>query len=128
MLPCHTLAHAGAQGKIGPNLDAAFQVMRDEHYPLSTIREVVAKQIKYPNTDPSTGAPGMPREPRHRAPRSTNRGVRRLCGGIPVKDAVAAGCGEAGSGTVAEAPVVAAAARPTARRSSPTMAARAATR
>jgi mono/diheme cytochrome c family protein len=57
---CHTLAHAGAQGKIGPDLDAAFAVMRDEKYPQSTIREIVAKQIKYPNTDPATGAPGMP--------------------------------------------------------------------
>ena len=57
---CHTLAHAGAQRKIGPDLDAAFAVMRDDKYPQSTIREIVAKQIKYPNTEPATGAPGMP--------------------------------------------------------------------
>jgi mono/diheme cytochrome c family protein len=57
---CHTLAHAGTKGTIGPNLDAAFQVMKDEHFKESTIREVVAKQIKYPTTEPATGAPGMP--------------------------------------------------------------------
>jgi mono/diheme cytochrome c family protein len=57
---CHTLAHAGTTGTIGPNLDAAFQTAHDEDYKESTIREVVAKQIKYPTTDPPTGEPGMP--------------------------------------------------------------------
>ena len=58
---CHTLAHAGTAGTIGPNLDAAFQVAHDRDYRDSTIREVVAKQIKYPTTDPPTeGAVGMP--------------------------------------------------------------------
>jgi mono/diheme cytochrome c family protein len=57
---CHTLAHAGTQGKVGPNLDAAFAVMKEEDYPPSTVLEIVAKQIKYPNTHPATGEPGMP--------------------------------------------------------------------
>jgi mono/diheme cytochrome c family protein len=58
---CHTLAHAGTTGTIGPNLDAAFQVAHDRDYKESTIRNVVAKQIKYPTTDPPTeGAVGMP--------------------------------------------------------------------
>jgi sulfite dehydrogenase len=96
---CHTLAHAGAQGKIGPNLDAAFQVMREEHYPLSTIREIVAKQIKYPNTDPSTGAPGMPANLVTGSQVDDIASYVSCAAGIPVKDAVAAGCGEAGSGT-----------------------------
>ena len=57
---CHTLAHAGTQGKVGPDLDAAFSVVQEKDYPESTVQEVVAKQIKYPNTDPATGAIGMP--------------------------------------------------------------------
>ena len=57
---CHTLANAGTKGTIGPNLDAAFAVVQEKEYPDSTVREVVAKQIKYPNTEPSTGAIGMP--------------------------------------------------------------------
>jgi mono/diheme cytochrome c family protein len=58
---CHTLAHAGTTGTIGPNLDAAFQVAHDEDFKESTIRQVVAKQIKYPTTDPPTeGTVGMP--------------------------------------------------------------------
>jgi mono/diheme cytochrome c family protein len=58
---CHTLAHAGTTGTIGPNLDAAFQVAHDRDYKESTIRNVVAKQIEYPTTDPPTeGAVGMP--------------------------------------------------------------------
>src|SRR5437016_5880846 len=49
---CHTLAAAGAQGKIGPNLDEAFAGVRrsgrDWHFQDSTIRQVVADQIKFP--------------------------------------------------------------------------------
>ena len=49
---CHTLGAAGANGKIGPNLDEAFAAMRaagrDTHFEESTIRQVVADQIKYP--------------------------------------------------------------------------------
>jgi cbb3-type cytochrome c oxidase subunit III len=49
---CHTLGAAGTQGKTGPNLDEAFAAMResgeDTHFEESTIRQVVADQIKYP--------------------------------------------------------------------------------
>ncbi|MFN2471460.1 MAG: c-type cytochrome [Gaiellaceae bacterium] len=57
---CHTLAHAKAQANIGPSLDGAFQALRRKHFDDSTIREIVSKQIKYPITNPPTGAPGMP--------------------------------------------------------------------
>jgi cytochrome c6 len=49
---CHVLGAAGAQGKTGPNLDDAFAAVResgrDSHFDESTIRQVVADQIKYP--------------------------------------------------------------------------------
>jgi cbb3-type cytochrome c oxidase subunit III len=49
---CHTLGAAGASGKIGPNLDDAFAAMRgpgrDTHFEESTIKQVVADQIKFP--------------------------------------------------------------------------------
>ena len=49
---CHTLGAAGANGKVGPNLDEAFAAMRgpghDSHFEESTIRQVVADQIKFP--------------------------------------------------------------------------------
>jgi cytochrome c6 len=62
---CHTLADAGSQGKIGPNLDDAFGVGRSDRpgqgFKESTIREVVLGQIKYP-AEPDQGAsdPAMP--------------------------------------------------------------------
>jgi mono/diheme cytochrome c family protein len=68
---CHTLADAGTQGTIGPNLDDAFVESRREGFKASTIRNVVDGQIKYAIEHPSgfvTGpdgkespAPGMPR-------------------------------------------------------------------
>ena len=68
---CHTLADAGTQGKIGPNLDDAFAGPRSEGFKDSTIRNVVHGQIKYAIEHPAgfvTGpdgkelpAPGMPR-------------------------------------------------------------------
>jgi mono/diheme cytochrome c family protein len=68
---CHTLADAGTQGRIGPNLDDAFSGPRSEGFKASTIRNVVLGQIKYAIEHPSgfvTGpdgkelpAPGMPR-------------------------------------------------------------------
>jgi len=61
---CHTLADAGAQGKIGPNLDEAFQhVVGDgpsQGFDESTVRDVVRGQIAYPVEDPPTEAAGMP--------------------------------------------------------------------
>jgi mono/diheme cytochrome c family protein len=68
---CHTLADAGTQGKIGPNLDDAFAGDRAQGFKESTIRNVVHGQILYavehppgfikgPNGEEEP-APGMPR-------------------------------------------------------------------
>jgi mono/diheme cytochrome c family protein len=57
---CHTLADAGTQGQIGPNLDYAFLQSRRDGLGESTFVQVVRGQIAYPITSPSTGAPGMP--------------------------------------------------------------------
>lgn len=59
---CHTLADAGATGKIGPNLDSAFERTRTDGLGEATVRQVVRGQIAYPVVAPSTGAPGMPRD------------------------------------------------------------------
>lgn len=67
---CHTLADAGTQGKIGPNLDDAFAGARAQHFKESTIRNVVHGQILFPTSNPGgvikgpngveQRAPGMP--------------------------------------------------------------------
>ena len=61
---CHTLAAAGTQGKVGPNLDDAFRHSRSDDpgqgFSQSTIRDVVRGQIAYPVEEPPTGEPGMP--------------------------------------------------------------------
>jgi mono/diheme cytochrome c family protein len=57
---CHTLAAAGTQGKIGPNLDEAFKQSKKDGLGEETIAGVVRNQIAYPITDTITGAPGMP--------------------------------------------------------------------
>jgi cbb3-type cytochrome c oxidase subunit III len=57
---CHTLADAGTNGTVGPNLDDAFAQARDAGMTSDTFTQVVATQIKFPITDTSTGAPGMP--------------------------------------------------------------------
>jgi mono/diheme cytochrome c family protein len=69
---CHTLADAGTQGKIGPNLDDAFSGPRREGFKESSIRNIVDGQIKYAIEHPSgfvkgpngeeLPAPGMPRD------------------------------------------------------------------
>jgi mono/diheme cytochrome c family protein len=61
---CHTLADAGTNANIGPNLDAAFAADKDPsfHKPsqaLTVIEDVVRGQIAYPESDPGTGSPGM---------------------------------------------------------------------
>ena len=58
---CHTLADAGTNGTVGPNLDDAFAQARDAGMTSDTFTQVVATQIKFPITDTSTGAPGMPK-------------------------------------------------------------------
>jgi cbb3-type cytochrome c oxidase subunit III len=57
---CHTLADAGTNGTVGPNLDDAFAQARDAGMTSDTFTQVVATQIRYPITNTSTGAPGMP--------------------------------------------------------------------
>ena len=44
---CHTLADAGTQGTIGPNLDNAFASDRKQGFDESTMQQVVADQIKF---------------------------------------------------------------------------------
>jgi cbb3-type cytochrome c oxidase subunit III len=57
---CHTLADAGTNGTIGPNLDDAFAQAREAGMTSATFTQVVATQIRFPITETSTGAPGMP--------------------------------------------------------------------
>ena len=58
---CHTLADAGTQGRIGPNLDEAFGPGRQQGFKASTIRAIVYDQIKYPSPpDVSPRVPAMP--------------------------------------------------------------------
>ena len=57
---CHTLADAGTNGKIGPDLDDAFAQAREAGMTSETFTQVVATQIRFPIEDPVTGAPGMP--------------------------------------------------------------------
>lgn len=49
---CHTLAAAGAQGTIGPNLDVAFAEARSEGFKESAILDIVHDQIKFPGQYP----------------------------------------------------------------------------
>jgi cbb3-type cytochrome c oxidase subunit III len=46
---CHTLAAAGSQGTVGPNLDDAFRGDREQKFKESTIRDVVLLQIRQPS-------------------------------------------------------------------------------
>jgi cytochrome c6 len=57
---CHVLADAGTRGTIGPNLDDAFAQARADGMTNDTFTQVVSNQIKFPITETSTGAPGMP--------------------------------------------------------------------
>jgi mono/diheme cytochrome c family protein len=57
---CHTLADAGTNGKIGPNLDDAFAQARQVGMTSDTFTQVVKDQIHFPIEEPVTGAPGMP--------------------------------------------------------------------
>jgi plastocyanin len=54
---CHTLAHAGTTGTIGPNLDQAFAESRASGFKSNDIRGVVDFQIAYPN--PQGAMPAM---------------------------------------------------------------------
>jgi plastocyanin len=54
---CHTLAHAGTTGTIGPNLDQSFAEARASGFKSDDIRGVVDFQIQYPN--PQGAMPAM---------------------------------------------------------------------
>jgi len=45
---CHTLEAAGTTSEIGPNLDASFAQARSEGFDESSIRDIVAGQIREP--------------------------------------------------------------------------------
>jgi mono/diheme cytochrome c family protein len=57
---CHTLAEAKATGKVGPNLDLAFRPSSRQGFKESTIRQVVADQIRFPG-DYGDKGPTMPK-------------------------------------------------------------------
>ena len=50
---CHTLADAGTQGKIGPNLDDAFAGPRAQGFKESAITNIVHGQILFPVENPA---------------------------------------------------------------------------
>jgi cytochrome c2 len=58
---CHTLAEADTQGKIGPNLDESFRPDYRQGFKESTIRQVVADQIKFAG-DYGDKGPTMPKD------------------------------------------------------------------
>ena len=68
---CHTLADAGTQGKIGPNLDDAFAGPRAQGFKESTIRNVVHGQILYAVEQPAgfTKGPNGEEQPAQGMPR-----------------------------------------------------------
>ena len=47
---CHTLAHANAQGTVGPNLDDAFRQDRADGVKSTSIQGLIDYWIRYPNT------------------------------------------------------------------------------
>jgi mono/diheme cytochrome c family protein len=47
---CHTLAHAGTTGTVGPNLDVAFAEDRKDKFSHTAIQGLVDFQIEFPNT------------------------------------------------------------------------------
>jgi len=58
---CHVLDAANAQGRVGPDLDAVFGADYDQGFEESTVRQVVADQIKYAG-DYGAEGPTMPRD------------------------------------------------------------------
>jgi cytochrome c oxidase subunit 2 len=48
---CHTLADAGTQGKVGPNLDDAFGFSREHCFDDSSFFDVTLAQIDIPSRD-----------------------------------------------------------------------------
>jgi plastocyanin len=54
---CHTLAHAGTTGTVGPNLDDSFAADREVGIKSRAFRGMIDFQIRYPN--PQGGMPAM---------------------------------------------------------------------
>src|SRR5580765_1480931 len=57
---CHTLKEANTSGKLGPNLDESFRPDYKQGFKESTIRQVVADQIKFAG-DYGVKGPTMPK-------------------------------------------------------------------
>jgi mono/diheme cytochrome c family protein len=57
---CHTLAHAGTKGTVGPNLDAAFRQPLQNGLKRSGVRSVVRDQIAFPGRSLSAASEVMP--------------------------------------------------------------------
>lgn len=47
---CHTLARAGTQGNVGPNLDEAFRQALADGFKRDTVQGVVKRQVLYPSS------------------------------------------------------------------------------
>jgi mono/diheme cytochrome c family protein len=47
---CHTLAHAGSTGTVGPNLDDAFRQAKIDGVKATSIEGLISYWIEYPNT------------------------------------------------------------------------------
>ncbi len=75
---CHTLADAGTRGVTGPNLDDAFGSARAQGFKESTIRQIVATQMKYP-------LPPMP-DAEELFPKCTSGGKPKGCSEDPDAD------------------------------------------
>jgi cytochrome c6 len=54
---CHALAAAGTSAEIGPNLDASFAQARADGFKESSIRDIVAGQIRDPGQYPTGSGP-----------------------------------------------------------------------
>jgi cbb3-type cytochrome c oxidase subunit III len=54
---CHALAAAGTSAEIGPNLDASFAQARADGFKESSIRDIVAGQIRDPGQYPTGTGP-----------------------------------------------------------------------
>src|SRR5205823_9953228 len=57
---CHTLHEANTSGKVGPNLDEAFRPDYKQGFKETTIRQVVADQIRFAGNYGDNG-PTMPK-------------------------------------------------------------------
>ena len=103
---CHVLADAGTAGTIGPNLDDAFAQAREDGMTNDTFAQVVADQVKFPITETSTGAQGMPAVD-DTLPNCDDAEEGKYCvgdQGQAVADVAAYVAAVAGTGVVAEKP------------------------